>query len=417
MFWSQARGKVGDVVISRIKGQTITRAYNPTQTNPKSEKQMTQRAKFSGAVKFFKYGTQNLFKFAYEDKKQVESDFNAFMRYNAKNFAITSREDFLDSDAFPYAQFSCYPVISQGRLGNFTTYHVPDSVATNNSIWIPDTGQELIFEEAPTTWGQISQKYIDTYGLLKGDYITLLHINTGVLITESGKIKEGNLKWNIYQYQLDPTSTADVPWIMGVDEDGYLQYQPNVANAVVQYFGIVFSRETKGGLWVSTSIIDGNSVAQNESFRLSTKAVIDENLKTWGATPNSILQGSLVTPIEPTPPTPPEPEPIIEGFKGTASNAETAYGKQMTSSGENLYTAPEAGVTDYVWVKGSNLDLLDNDDLSVSTEGNVTSIEFTTPATEHEGHRCIKMVTSSGATGSTIVSVGQNASFGLNFGF
>lgn len=82
MLMGYARGAVGDLVFSRVKGNQVTKARNRQPSNPKTSKQVYQRAKFINAVRFYQRGVQNLFKFAYEDKTAQESDFNAFMRHN-----------------------------------------------------------------------------------------------------------------------------------------------------------------------------------------------------------------------------------------------------------------------------------------------------------------------------------------------
>lgn len=82
MLLGYARGAVGNLVFSRVKGNEVTKARNRQPANPKTSKQVYQRAKFLNAVNFYKRGVQNLFKFAYEDKTQQESDFNVFMRHN-----------------------------------------------------------------------------------------------------------------------------------------------------------------------------------------------------------------------------------------------------------------------------------------------------------------------------------------------
>lgn len=43
--WMNGSGKQGDVVLSRVGGQVITRQYNPNPANPSTPKQVAQRAK------------------------------------------------------------------------------------------------------------------------------------------------------------------------------------------------------------------------------------------------------------------------------------------------------------------------------------------------------------------------------------
>lgn len=103
MLLGYARGAVGNLVFSRVKGNEVTKARNRQPANPKTSKQVYQRAKFLNAVNFYKRGVQNLFKFAYEDKTQQESDFNAFMRHNVSRAVPVGKTSSTDS---------LYPAIS-----------------------------------------------------------------------------------------------------------------------------------------------------------------------------------------------------------------------------------------------------------------------------------------------------------------
>lgn len=97
MLLGYARGAVGNLVFSRVKGNEVTKARNRQPANPKTSKQVYQRAKFLNAVNFYKRGVQNLFKFAYEDKTQQESDFNAFMRHNVSRAVPVGKTSSTDS--------------------------------------------------------------------------------------------------------------------------------------------------------------------------------------------------------------------------------------------------------------------------------------------------------------------------------
>lgn len=118
MLMGYARGAVGDLVFSRVKGNQVTKARNRQPSNPKTSKQVYQRAKFINAVRFYQRGVQNLFKFAYEDKTAQESDFNAFMRHN------TSRAIPVAKNA---SEESIYPAISNW-ITSFGSLNGPQAV-------------------------------------------------------------------------------------------------------------------------------------------------------------------------------------------------------------------------------------------------------------------------------------------------
>lgn len=121
-----ARGAVGDLVFSRVKGNQVTKARNRQPANPKTSKQVYQRAKFINAVRFYQRGVQNLFKFAYEDKTAQESDFNAFMRHN------TARAIPVGKDA---SEESLYPAISNW-ITSSGSLNGPQAVIGNNAVVI-----------------------------------------------------------------------------------------------------------------------------------------------------------------------------------------------------------------------------------------------------------------------------------------
>ena len=73
-YWGTARGKIGNTVVSVVRGQRIERAYQPSVNNPRTPNQMIQRAKFFSAVEFYKEANKAFFKMAFEDKSQSESD-------------------------------------------------------------------------------------------------------------------------------------------------------------------------------------------------------------------------------------------------------------------------------------------------------------------------------------------------------
>lgn len=84
MLLGYARGKVGSLVFARLKGQQITRAYNPSPNDRKTNKQMSQRVKLPALVAFYQQN-QAFFPFAFTSKKTTQSDYNAFVSTNLKN--------------------------------------------------------------------------------------------------------------------------------------------------------------------------------------------------------------------------------------------------------------------------------------------------------------------------------------------
>ena len=99
------KGTLGNTYLRRTRaasGKAVNvlaqKNFNPK--NPKTLGQMAQRARFATAVKFYKRATRNFFKFAYEDKKANESDFNAFLRHNvAASVPMVKAQ--VDNESYP----------------------------------------------------------------------------------------------------------------------------------------------------------------------------------------------------------------------------------------------------------------------------------------------------------------------------
>lgn len=89
----KGRGKVGNVVLSNLKGQTILKSLNSSPSNPKSPDQTSQRSKMAYTVKVW----QVVFMFMANFKsyiKPLESGYNAFIRSAIKVISTPLTFDF-----------------------------------------------------------------------------------------------------------------------------------------------------------------------------------------------------------------------------------------------------------------------------------------------------------------------------------
>jgi len=90
----KGRGKVGNVVLSNLKGQTVLKSLNSSPSNPKSTDQTAQRSKMAYTVKVW----QVVFMFMANFKsyiKPLESGYNAFIRSAIKFITTPLTFDFL----------------------------------------------------------------------------------------------------------------------------------------------------------------------------------------------------------------------------------------------------------------------------------------------------------------------------------
>lgn len=288
-YWGKQRGKLGETVLSVVNGQQIQRVYNSQPRNPRSTAQTEQRAIFATAVKFYKHATQQYFKFAFESKKQNESDFNAFMRLNAKNGMIVSREQYTENNYPAIGHF----MLSQGSL---------PSVEWNTSDPdIPEVSFGTTLSAAPTTLGQVADALASTYGLQQGDIITIIRVSSSLQDIED--MPSAAPRWYILQTivgnndartlesiksQIDMTDTDDERLSITLPSDH--------AGACA----ITFSRNTSTGVKVSDTQLVNNDVA-NTIFADSLRTAFREAaLNSWKRSGDALLKGALANATEKT---------------------------------------------------------------------------------------------------------------------
>ena len=284
-----ARGRLGEGVYSRVKGQTTVRGYNPSPMNPRSSGQQSQRAQFSSAVKFFSRGVQNFFKFAFENKAEKESDYNAFMRLNANAGMYFGPEQ----NANP-----AYPAVGKFQMtkGSLPTVDFRKSLV--DPIFVASfSGSSL--PASVSTLGQLSQLIIAN-GYQQGDIVTFCFIQTDwVAGSRSNPLIAGSepARWSIKQFTLDTASTV-LPNDLGVNYTklNSTQFEVHMEQEINNDYCcagcVCVSRPSASGLKVSSSVLwlNGNSqVALLYGQSPEWRALV---LEAWRTSGNTILQGS-----------------------------------------------------------------------------------------------------------------------------
>ena len=292
MFVGSAKGRVGNLVLYTRKGSQITRAYQSTVKNPKTSGQMLQRAKFSNAVKFYQKAVQHFFKFAYQDQKQTETAFNAFMRHNVDRACLLRKDEVND----PY-----FPAFGRWQMsqGSLAAPMVPKF--NNENALFANTG----IKGTEKTVADLSSILIGQ-GYHVGDIITFVCISSLVNSVDfdlSHYYDSGNLlqpQWYIQQFVVstsDQTAISDIPSLgpsVGVLSavDGGLQFafaNPQYSNAVA----VIVTRKGSGVTYASNAELVPNSVALAMINATTTTAWIAEVTASWQSQGDAILQGSV----------------------------------------------------------------------------------------------------------------------------
>lgn len=327
-----ARGSVGDVTFSRVKGNQVAKARNRNPANPNTIPQAMQRSLFADAVRFYTRGVQNAFKFAFERKLENESDYNAFMRLNVNRGVRIGKTpesmypaigDWLvaDGSITPPLLFNALSTTVGGDSidGAYLTYdQAPKAYAEGDQL--PESGVTLGFSggSTPSTIGQLSTALKAQFPQLRdGDFVTILLISqafTGTFADEfpsPGGYAAGLMEdpaWSFAQFTIDEGSTANVSTIY--HSPGSLL---NVSSGVVSLsrksnfvavagdtYGtiaagaVIFSRQTSSGLLVSTAPLASGYQYKQAVEYCRTKAWEDFVMVDWGAADPAILQGYFV---------------------------------------------------------------------------------------------------------------------------
>ena len=298
MLLGMSRGSVGDVTFYRSGGSQRARARNRKPANPMTVRQQTQRAKFANAVKFHKQVTSNFFRFAYEDKKVNESDYNAFMRHNVGN------SGFIGAKA---SKIASWPALG---LWEVTNGSLPEI-----NVSTPQTGYrfdcDLNISATYTTVGALSAALIahgDTWR--EGDILTvLMYRATAAATLPTVDTETEHTASSAYiQIVLNSADTTTLESIVGncggvefmmiADEvDGFNisgagEDFPEVWNSDLLQCAVIHSRNTAGGLLVSTQSMVANKPqvitdALNESGTYYNSVLAD-----WDAAAEAVLQGA-----------------------------------------------------------------------------------------------------------------------------
>lgn len=289
MLLGYARGSVGDVTFYRSGGSQRARARNRKPNNPRSSSQMMQRAKFASAVKFYKRAVSNFFRFAYQDKKTNESDYNAFMRHNIAGAPLISKTAF-DKQGYPALGNW---VLSYGELQplNYLAGEL------GSVIEVPGT-----WTAAPSTLGELSQGLINSGFYEQGDIITVPMIDiTGSPLPTATPTGVYTTAWVTAQFRVDYNSTDSLNDLgLGTVTAAIVSNQLTLTFAAHSAFAVIVSRNTSGGLKVSRAEMIYDAQMGLALFN----AYYDDNYKAevladWQTSLDAILQGSLSEMSEP----------------------------------------------------------------------------------------------------------------------
>ena len=297
MLLGMSRGSVGDVTFYRSGGSQRARARNRKPANPMTVRQQTQRAKFANAVKFHKQVTSNFFRFAYEDKKVNESDYNAFMRHNVGNSGFIGAMG---------SKISSWPALGQWEVTSGSLPEIDVTADAANNLF----GAALGISGDLTTVGALSTALIalgDTWR--EGDILTVLlyRATAAASLPTVDTETAHSASSSFLQIVLNSSDTTalvslvgnlgGISYFMSVDEVEGFQVSSNdqawktaMTNDVLQC-AVIHSRNTAGGLLVSTQSMVATKPQVITDALTEGGTYYNSVLADWDAAAEAVLQG------------------------------------------------------------------------------------------------------------------------------
>lgn len=208
MLQGMARGKVGDVVFSRLNGQQISRVRNRQPYNPRTNKQLYQRAIMATVMLAYSAG-KSIFNHSFQGKAVGSECQREFMRLNAKHLReliandINNNVTLLQQQGRVVAPKAVTPVafpciISQGSY--------PQNFFVNNTT---GRGFDIPAKEENETCAH----YCERCGLVPGDLYTIVAIGMdfvdGAATAEEAMSVQTNGRFGYTRLQVKENALTD----------------------------------------------------------------------------------------------------------------------------------------------------------------------------------------------------------------
>lgn len=290
----KARGQMGGMVYSTYGGQTIVREKPVTVSNPRTNSQMNQRIKMANVVGLYKPNRVWMEKWAFPERPQKWSNYNAYMSENLAKSVIS------------LTKVECELGAAVLEPLTFTKGTLPIIPCTFNRIsgWITDILLHNVFDPSWTVAEFTTNLLDSSRGWQEGDQLSIILMQQYMrTVAYTPNISSGApvpiikpvVETKAYEVTLDSTNTTDHMEDFGFDEvfsaERALIIAPNAlcldTDAVAHGILFVHSRKGDGGITVSTQalILDDytifNQYATLEQRRLARAS--------YNATPDAFL--------------------------------------------------------------------------------------------------------------------------------
>lgn len=278
MLLGHARGKVGDLVFSRVNGQQVTRARAAVVKNPQTEPQIIQRIILNTISQAYSRMSA-IADHSFEGVAQGQKSMSAFMKKNMG--ATRQRMTAAVNAGGGFSDVQDFAPIGTNNFGINPYIMSTGSLPAVNVITVASATGAKIAAPAANTY----QSFIDKYALSVGDQLTFCAIT---------RTSEGDRTFEVARVILEPAD-GNLDGALIVDnaisspnsrnEGGFvaLTYASDgitfkIGNETVLAAAVIVSRQKTDGSWMrsnSQMVVDSAAVlALTDSYTL--QAAIDQ---------------------------------------------------------------------------------------------------------------------------------------------
>ena len=243
MWLKGAKKRLGGSVLYQAMGQTRQRELASEVTNPRTESQMGQRVKWANLVNIYR-ANRLWMKYAYETKKNNQSEYNKFMSLNVASSSIYLPKDIANAGGCVVDAY----LMTQGSLPSIEFVPAANNVFASNIL----VGLNAITPN--TTIASFSQTVLaNNPAIREGDQLSFIRM------TQMSNASTGVPYVVVREYEviIDSTTTASLcdyrPETYFTTSGGTIQYLAVSAQAgKVGGFCMILSRTISGKTYVSS---------------------------------------------------------------------------------------------------------------------------------------------------------------------
>lgn len=284
-FWLRGKkGQLAGTTVYQSKGRTIQREIVPV-SNPQTRAQMEQRVKWPNLVNTYKL-LKSIMKYAFENKKGAQSDYNALMSVNASAPVVPA---ITKSEARMGIVIPAPYTITRGSLPTLTGLNTYSSghVATNLAC------EDFEIESDTNLRAFVRALLEQNPALREGMQISIIVVSA--VVSDNGEVTSS---MQAFEFLLDSNSAEElskyVPFGLLTTDNGFVSIDPSAVapEGAGSAVAIILSETISGKTRVSSEkfVLDGEGYQVYDKY--TSASAINAAINSYGVQENAFLSSA-----------------------------------------------------------------------------------------------------------------------------